>query len=73
MRMLVLGAGIQGSACAFDLLRSSDAEVTLADANPEPLPPFLKVARGKRLRIARLDARDHDAGQATAYRPARRP
>lgn len=61
MRMLVLGAGIQGSACAFDLLRSSDAEVTLADANPEPLPPFLKVVRGKRLRIVRLDARDHDA------------
>ena len=32
MRMLVLGAGLQGSACAFDLLQNPDVtEVRLAD------------------------------------------
>ena len=31
MRMLVLGAGLQGSACAYDLLQQSQVEqVTLA-------------------------------------------
>jgi hypothetical protein len=35
MRMLVLGAGLQGSACAFDLLQNPDVrEVRLADGRP---------------------------------------
>jgi len=56
MRMLVLGAGLQGSACAYDLLQRPDVErVTLADLNPRRLAPFLNTA-GKRLRTARLDA-----------------
>ncbi|MDP3909377.1 MAG: saccharopine dehydrogenase C-terminal domain-containing protein [Gemmatimonadales bacterium] len=56
MRMLVLGAGLQGSACAYDLLQRPDVErVTLADRNPRRLAPFLNKA-GKRLRTARLDA-----------------
>ena len=34
MRMLVLGAGLQGSACAFDLLNAPAVrEVTIADMN----------------------------------------
>lgn len=61
MRMLVLGAGLQGSACAFDLLQTSDAEVTLADAHPERARPFLKDLKSKRLTTIRLDARNENA------------
>ena len=58
MRMLVLGAGLQGSACAFDLLRRPEVErVTLADLHPQHLPAFLKKKRDKRLVTARLDAK----------------
>ena len=58
MRMLVLGAGLQGSACAYDLLRQPEVErVTLADLNPRRLPAFLKKKVGKRLALARLDIR----------------
>lgn len=58
MRMLVLGAGLQGSACAYDLLRRPDvARVTLADLNPKRIPAFLKHKKDKRLVTARLDAR----------------
>jgi lysine 6-dehydrogenase len=59
MRMLVLGAGLQGSACAYDLLRQQAVErVTLADLKPGRLPPFLLKKKDKRLVTARLDARD---------------
>lgn len=58
MRMLVLGAGLQGSACAYDLLRNPGVErVTLADLSPKRVPVFLKSLRDKRLVTARLDAR----------------
>src|SRR6266568_1654473 len=58
MRMLVLGAGLQGSACAYDLLRQAEVErVTLADLDPKRLPPFLKKKVGKRLALARLDVK----------------
>ena len=58
MRMLVLGAGLQGSACAFDLLRRPEVErVTLADLRPQHLPAFLKKKKDKRLVTARLDAK----------------
>jgi lysine 6-dehydrogenase len=56
--MLVLGGGLQGSACAWDLLRTSDADVTLADQKPGALPAFLKPDKGKRLKAVKLDARD---------------
>jgi lysine 6-dehydrogenase len=59
MRMLVLGAGLQGSACALDLLRTTDAQVTLADARIDGLPAYLDPDRGNRLTVASLDARDH--------------
>ena len=62
MRMLVLGAGLQGCACAFDLLQQRDVEqVTLADHHAARLPPFLK--KSKRLTQLRLDA-----GSSTALR-----
>jgi len=58
MRMLVLGAGLQGSACAYDLLQRPEVErVTLADLHPGRVPPFLKKRKDKRLVVARLDAR----------------
>jgi lysine 6-dehydrogenase len=61
MRMLVLGAGLQGSACAYDLLQQLDVErVTLADARPGPLPAFLRGMRGRRLTVVRLNV-EHDA------------
>jgi lysine 6-dehydrogenase len=59
--MLVLGGGLQGSACAWDLLRTTDADVTLADQHPQALPPYLNPGRNKRLTVVALDARDPDA------------
>jgi lysine 6-dehydrogenase len=42
MRFLVLGAGLQGSACAYDLLQQDDVEtVTLADLHPERAADFV--------------------------------
>ena len=44
MKFLVLGRGAQGSACAFDLLRSPGVtEVRLADLDVSSLPDFLPV------------------------------
>lgn len=61
MRMLVLGAGRQGTACAFDLLRTTQDQVTLADsAAPQLLPP-LQQFEGDRLRCIELDVRDAGA------------
>src|SRR6266498_248882 len=58
MRMLVLGAGLQGSACAYDLLQRPEVErVTLADLHPRRAAPFLIKRRDKRLVPARLDAK----------------
>ena len=58
MRMLVLGAGLQGSACAYDLLQRPEVErVTLADLHPERLPGFLKKRKTKRFKAVRLDAK----------------
>lgn len=62
MRMLVLGAGLQGSACAYDLLQHSEVtEVRLADLHVDQLPEFLKPYVGKRLIPTPLDVRDRDA------------
>jgi lysine 6-dehydrogenase len=59
--MLVLGGGLQGSACAWDLLRTTEADVTLADQHPAALPAFLRPGRNKRLTVVSLDARDSAA------------
>lgn len=62
MRMLVLGAGLQGSACAFDLLQNpAVTEVRLADLNISHLPEFLAPLSGRRLIPTRLDVHDRDA------------
>lgn len=62
MRMLVLGAGLQGSACAYDLLQNREVgEVRLADINIQHLPPFLAPYAGPRLLPTPLDVRDRQA------------
>ena len=62
MRMLVLGAGLQGSACAYDLLQNPDvAEVRLADLHIDHLPEFLSAYSGKRLIPTPLDAKEREA------------
>src|ERR1051325_5285805 len=62
MRMLVLGAGLQGSACAYDLLQDQEVkEVRLADIKIGHLSEFLAPYSGHRLIPTPLDVRDHDA------------
>ena len=62
MRMLVLGAGLQGSACAYDLLQNPDVtEVRLADLNISHIPDFLAPYSGKRLIPTHVDVRDRAA------------
>ena len=59
MKMLVLGAGLQGSACSYDLLQSSGVtQVTIADLHPDNLPAFLPTD-DERLRVVAADAKDH--------------
>ncbi|MFL5469955.1 MAG: saccharopine dehydrogenase family protein [Gemmatimonadaceae bacterium] len=61
MRMLVLGAGLQGSACAYDLLKNPDVkEVRLADLHTGHLPRFLAPHSGDRLIFTTLDVRDRE-------------
>lgn len=57
MRMLILGAGLQGTAAAFDLLNTTDAAVTLADYDPGILPKSIAPRAGKRLTVRQLDVR----------------
>jgi hypothetical protein len=65
MRMLVLGAGLQGSACTYDLLRNpSVSQVVLADVRVGALPAFLTPFIGPRLEAIALDVRDADAVRA---------
>lgn len=62
MRMLVLGAGLQGSACAFDLLQDpAVTEVRIADLHVDALPSFLAPFVGSRLVPIQLDVRDRAA------------
>jgi lysine 6-dehydrogenase len=58
MRMLVLGAGLQGSACAYDLLAHTEHDVVLADLNVDSLPAFLQPYIGGRLTPVAVDAND---------------
>jgi lysine 6-dehydrogenase len=60
--MLVLGAGLQGSACAYDLLQNPEvSQVRLADLKIDLLPPFLRPLAGPRLLPTLLDVRDREA------------
>jgi len=66
MKMLVLGAGLQGCACAYDLLQNpAVSRVTLADLHPETLPQFLSADWKGRLRPVRLDVTDLAAVKET--------
>src|SRR6058998_13607 len=68
MRMLVLGSGLQGSACAYDLLQQREVEkITLADLRPERLPAFLRPLVGKRLAVVKLDVQDGAALRAALH------
>ena len=70
MRMLVLGAGLQGSACAYDLLQNREiGEVRLADLRIDHLPEFLApytAAGGAKPRLipTPLDVRNREAVHA---------
>lgn len=66
MRMLVLGAGLQGSACAYDLLQNPRVErVILADVRLDHLPEFIERYRNDvRLELRQIDARDAGAVRA---------
>ena len=65
MRMLVLGAGLQGSACAYDLLQNDEVtQVRLADIDVGHVAPFLAPYSGKRLIPTAVDVRDKDAIRA---------
>ena len=62
MKFLVLGAGAQGSACAFDLLQRPEVErVVLADLDVNEPKSFLKPFLGGALDVLTLDATDHVA------------
>ncbi len=65
MRFLVIGAGKQGSACAFDLLLQPGTQrVILADKNVEHPPSFLgrwTGGKGSALEVLRLDLKDRQA------------
>ncbi len=63
MKVLVLGGGAQGSACAFDLVRSEEVtEVTVADLDVgRPASFLMPYAGGAKLRFQALDASDGDA------------
>jgi lysine 6-dehydrogenase len=62
MRFLVLGAGLQGAACAFDLLQNPAVQaVHLADQQFDRLAPFLTSLADARLHTVVLDLRDRAA------------
>lgn len=60
LKFLVVGAGFQGRACAYDLLRNpAVGEVALVDASRESLASasaFLRKDGGRRLALKRADA-----------------
>jgi len=64
MKFLVLGSGAQGSACAFDLLRSPGVtEVRLADLDVSSLAAFLPTDDPRLVPVA-LDVRERDTVHA---------
>lgn len=62
MKLLVLGAGLQGGAAAWNLLQHREVEaVTIADHRLSPLPAYLERRRDARLQQVQLDANDSRA------------
>ena len=67
MRFLIVGSGMQGRACAFDLLRNpSVSEVLLADSSAENLSKARRFLGSSMVRTARLDASDISRAKALA-------
>jgi lysine 6-dehydrogenase len=61
MKVLVLGAGLQGGAAAFDLLRNPDVErVGLADVSGDRLEASRLRLGDRRLALHEIDVRDTD-------------
>jgi lysine 6-dehydrogenase len=59
MKILVLGAGMQGRACSFDLLKNPALEqLTLVDANAAALGATKKFLASKKVRAVRADLAD---------------
>jgi lysine 6-dehydrogenase len=59
---MVLGAGLQGSACAYDLLQQGAVEqVTVADIQPDRIAGFVKALASKKLSLVKLDVQDSGA------------
>src|SRR5437764_14826591 len=69
MKLLVIGAGMMGSAAAFDMARQDDVEqVTLADADikldkaaVKRISKYLRKADAKKLKPVKLDAANYKA------------
>jgi lysine 6-dehydrogenase len=63
MRFLIIGAGKQGCASAFDLLnQTATTSVILTDKSLDHVPPFLADRRGDaRLELLQIDLADHAA------------
>jgi lysine 6-dehydrogenase len=69
MRFLVIGAGLQGSAAAFDLLRQpATKSVIIVDKDVAQTPAFLDPWRGKDLELVRQDLNDEPAVRAQMAR-----
>ena len=64
MRYLVLGAGQQGRAIAFDLLRDPDTEIILADRDPDLLEEVYSWLDDGRVDLEPLDAANTDELEA---------
>lgn len=59
MKILVLGAGMQGRACSFDLLKNPELEqLVLVDANAAALAATAKFLGSKKVRPVRADLTD---------------
>lgn len=64
MRYLVMGAGQQGRAIAFDLLRDPDAEVVLADRDPDLLEEVYSWLDDARVDLEPVEADRRDEVRA---------
>ena len=62
MKILILGSGMQGRACAFDLLRNPFLEqLTLADSSAANLASAKKLLNSKKVRFVKTDVSDAPA------------
>ena len=63
MRYLLLGAGLQGRAIAWDLLTNSKdtTEVTVCDINSDSLDAIKTMVNDTRLQTIQLDVSDNSA------------